>query len=106
MTEAVGDVGDEVEVGTFWTAEESVNGLDDGLDDIDVLPLVEASDVVGLCDSAVVEDGVDGACVIYYIEPVAYVLALTIDRERFTMADVVDKEWNELLGELIRSVVV
>ena len=78
MTKAVGDVGDEVDVSTFRSAKEAVNCLDDGLDDVDVLPLVEATDIVGFCYGPVVEDGVNGACMILYIEPVAYVLALAI----------------------------
>ena len=87
MTKAVGNVCDEVEVCSFWSAEESIYCVDDGLDDVNVLPLVEDSDVVGFGYGAVVEDGVDGACMIYYIKPVAYVLALAIDRERLAMAD-------------------
>ena len=91
MTETVGDVGDEVEIFSFLTTEEAVNGIDDYLDDVDVLPLVESSDVVCLCHLALMEDDVDGSGVIYYIQPVAYVLTLAIDWERLAVADVVDE---------------
>ena len=106
MTEAVGDVGDEVEIFAFLASKESVNGIDDRLDYVGVLPLVEAADVVGFSNLAIVEDGVDGACVIYYIQPVTYVLTLAIDRQWLAMTDVVDEKWNQLLGELIRTIVV
>ena len=106
MAEAVGDVCYEVEVGSLGTAEEAVYGLDDGLDDVYVLPLVEASYIVCLGYGAVVEDGVYCPCVVNDIEPVSYVLALAVDGERLAVAYVVDEEGNELLWELVGSVVV
>ena len=106
MAEAVGNVGDEVEVFTFFATKEPVNGIDDYLDDVDVLPLVEAADVVGFGYLAIVEDEVDGTGVIFYKEPVAHVLSFAIDRQGFAVADIVDEERYQLLRELIRAVVV
>lgn len=80
MAEAVGDVGDEVEVFTFLTTKEAVNGIDDYLDDVDILPLVKATDVVGFCYFALMEDEVDGTGVIFYKQPIAYILTLAINR--------------------------
>ena len=91
MTETVGDVGDEVEIFSFLTTEEAVNGIDDYLDDVDVLPLVEATDVVGFGYFALMEDKVDGTGMILHEQPVAYVLTLAIDWERLAVADVVDE---------------
>jgi len=45
-------------------------------------------------------------CMILYIEPVAHILSLTIDRQRFIVADVMDKKRDQLLGELKGSVIV
>ena len=45
--------------------------LTDELDDIDILHLVVAADVVNLTDTALVDDQVDGLAVILYIQPVA-----------------------------------
>ena len=45
--------------------------LTDELDDIDVLHLVVAADVVNLTDTALVDDQVDGLAVVLYIQPVA-----------------------------------
>ena len=103
---AVGDVGDEVEVLAFGTAEEAVNGVDEDLDEVDVLPFVEAADVVGLGHLALVEDEVDGPGVVLHVEPVAHVLALAIDRQGLAVADVIDEQRDQLLRELIRAVVV
>ena len=106
MSEAVGNVGDEVEVFTFLTPKESVNGFDDDLDDVDVLPLVEAANVVGFGNLALMKDKVDSTGMVFYKEPVTHVLALAIDRKGFAVADVVDEEGYQLLRELIGAVVV
>ena len=79
MSQTVSHVCDEVEVGTFGAAQQAVHRLDDHLDDVNVLPLVEAADVVGLSHLAVVEDGVDGTGMVFHIEPVAHILTLAID---------------------------
>ena len=106
VTQAVGHIGDEVERLTFGVAEQAVDGLDDDLDEVDVLPLVEAADVVGLGYFAAVEDEVDGTGVVLDEEPVAHVLALAVDRQRLAVADVVDEQRYQLLGELVGAVVV
>ena len=103
---AVGNVGDEVHVLAFLTAEQTVDCLDYYLDDVDVLPFVKAADVVGLGNLALVENEVDGACVVNHVEPVAHVFALAVNGERLAMADIVDEQRNQLFRELIRSVVV
>ena len=62
---AVGHIGYQVHVLAFLAAEQAVNGLDDNLDYVDVLPLVEAADVVGVGRLSLVEDEVDGAGVVF-----------------------------------------
>lgn len=76
------------------------------MDNIDVLPLIETSDVISFCNLTIVEDGINSAGVIFYIEPVTNVLALSIDRKRLAVADVIDAKWNELLWELLRTIIV
>ena len=106
MPGSVGDVGDEVDVFAFLAPELPVNGSDDDPDDVDVFPLVEATYVVGFGYFAFMEDEVDGAGVVFDVEPVAYVLAFTVDGERLAMAYVVDEKGYEFLGELVGAVVV
>ncbi len=106
MAGAVGNVGDEVEILALGAAEEAVDGVDNDLDDIDVLPFVETADVVGFSNLAFVEDEVDCSCMILNVEPVSYILSLAVYRKRFPVADVVDKERDEFLWELVRAVVV
>ena len=80
--------------------------MDDDLDDIDVLPFVETSDVVRLSHSSLVEDEVNGSCMILHIKPVADVLSLAINGQRLSVSDIVDEQGNEFLGELIRTVII
>ena len=106
MAHTVSHVSDKVEILSLLTTEQSVNGLDKHVDDVDVLPLVEAADVVCVSHLALMEDKVDGTCVVLHVEPVADVEALAVDGKRLAMADIVDEERDELLRELVRTIVV
>lgn len=52
------------------------------------------------------EDEVDGTGMVFDIEPVAYVLAFTVDGKGLAVAYVVDEKGYEFLGELVGTVVV
>jgi len=43
---------------------------------------------------------------ILHIQPITYVLPLSIYRKRATLTDVVDEQWNQFFRKLIRPVVV
>ena len=62
--------------------------------------VVESTDIVCLSHLDLMEDDVDGAGVIHYIQPVAHVLTLAIHRQRFAVADIVDEQWDESSTEL------
>ena len=66
MALAVSNVGYEVEVSAFWTAEKAIHSVDDDLNDVDILPFVETADVVGVSHLAFVKNKVDGAGVVFY----------------------------------------
>ena len=83
---------------------ETIHGINHNLDDVNILPLVENTNVVGLSNSAFVENEVNSTSMILNEQPVAHVLALAIDRKRFAVTDVVDKERNQLLKELIKLI--
>ena len=84
----------------------SVHDAAQEVDDIDVLPFVEAADIVFLPYLAVVKDGVDGPGMVFDEEPVADVLAFAIDRKRFMMKDIVDHEGDQLFREMVGAVVI
>ena len=87
-------------------AEQAVHGLDDDFYQVDVFPFVEAADVVRVSHFAFMENQVDGAGVVFHIEPVAHVLAFSIYRKGLAVADVVDEQRYQFFGELVRAVVV
>ena len=49
---------------------------------------------------------IDGTGMIHYIQPVAHVLTLTIYWQWLAMTDIVDEQRNQLLWELVWTVVV
>ena len=106
MSGAVGDEGDEVHVLALFTSEQAVNCVDEHMDDVDVLPFVEAADVIGLGNLAFVEDEVNGTGVVFNEQPVAHILSLAIYRQWLAMADVIDEEWNQFFRKLVRTIVV
>ena len=126
VPEAVGYEGDEVFVDpvyadvalrvAFLLAEERavfrvflhelVHGADNDFHDLDILPLVVAAHVVDAAIRALRDDEVDGLAVVFHVEPVAHVGARAVNGELLALQYVVDDQRNELLGELIRAVVV
>ena len=103
VASAIGDVGNEVHVGTLGSTQQAIDGVDDHLDDIDVLPLVEAAYIVGFCNEALVEDEVDGTGVVLDEQPVAHIFSFTIHGQRLAVADVVDEQRNQLLRDICQS---
>ena len=98
VTLAVGDVGDEA----FGLAEP----VADEADDLDVLHLVMAADVVDLAHAAVAHDQVHGLAVVLDIEPVPHVETGAVDGQGFVVQGVDDHEGDELLGEVVGAVVI
>ena len=103
---AVGDVRDKLLRRPLGVAQQPVHRPYDDPYQVDVLPFVEAPDVVRVGDFALVEDHVDGPCVVLDVEPVADVLPAAVHRQRPSVADIVDEQRDELLRELVGPVVV
>ena len=103
---AVGDVRDKLLRRPLGVAQQPVHRPYDDPYQVDVLPLVEAPDVVRVGDLAPVEDHVDGPRVVFHVQPVAHVLPAAVHRQRPSVADIVDEQRDELLRELVGPVVV
>ena len=106
MPLSVGHIGNQVHVCTIRPAEKSVHRPDQDFDDVDVLPFIEAPDIVRLGCLAFMEDEVYRPRVVLHIEPVPDILSLTVDRQRLAVTDIVDEQRDELFRELVRTVVV
>ena len=106
MPGAVGYVGDEVITRAGGVAQQAIYRGNDDADEVDVLPLIEPADVVGVPNLATVENGIDGAGVVFYVQPITDILALAVHGQGLAGADVVDEEGDELLRELVGTVIV
>src|SRR5262245_48888548 len=87
-------------------AREAIHDLADRADDVDIAALRTAADVVGLPDASLFEHLRQSLRVIVDVEPVADVEALPVDRHVVAGEPLDDGQWNELFGELIRSIVI
>lgn len=96
-----GAVGDPVEVLGVLP-----HGLEDHAQDRDVVLLAVGADEVGLPHAALGEDVPDGAGVVLGVDPVADVLALSVELGADAVDDVRDLPGDELLHVLVGAVVV
>lgn len=52
------------------------------------------------------ENQVDGAGVVLHVEPVTDILSLAVYGQRFAVADIIDEQRNQFLGELIGAIII
>ena len=83
VTETVRYIGNESQTMSFRMTEDTVHCIYHHLDEIDILPFVESTDIVCFSVLSFVEYQVNGTSVIFHIEPVAYILTFAVDRKRF-----------------------
>ena len=65
-----------------------------------------SADIVDLAYTAIVDDQVDRLAVILYIQPVTDIFALSVYRKRLVIQRIGNHQRNELLREMIWSIVV
>ena len=106
MSQTVGDEGDELGVVLFGFADLLGEGMEEHVYEVDVAQLVTPTDVVDGTRSGFAQDGVDGPAVVFDVQPVTDVKAVTIDRDRFTSQGLLDGQGDELLRVLAGTVVV
>ena len=104
---AVGDVGDRGVVRLAVGARaEFVEQRAEQLHEVDVPTLVVAADAVGAAGAALLDRGEERPGMVVDVQPVADVLALAVDRDGLATQALQDDDGDELLGELIRTVVI
>ena len=102
---AIRHIGDLLTIrARFW--HHLVQQIADGVYHLQILLLVVTADVVGLPDHAGGHHLVESARVVFHIEPVTDLVALAIDRQRLAIQRVEDDQRDQLLGEVVRAVVV
>jgi len=75
-------------------------------DDLQVGALGAAPDVVVLADPTCLQHPQQSAHVIFHEQPVAHVPAIAVELERLPGEDPHDRQRDQLLGELVRAIVV
>src|SRR5436190_2100446 len=83
-----------------------VEQIADAIDDLQVGPLAAATDIILFARPPLLQHGHDSGTVIVHVEPVTNVPAVSIDGQRPLIGGVQDRERNQLLRKLERSVVV
>ena len=106
MPSTICNIGDELIRVALGVAKSLIYGLNQQAYEVDIAPLVEASDIISVGYLALVEDKVYGTSMVYDIEPVTHVLSRTVDRKGTTQDNILNEEGDKLLGILVRSVVV
>ena len=76
------------------------------MNNIDVRAFIIATDVVHLTNSSLLKAQFDRPAVIFNIEPISNLHPVAVDRKRLAMKNLHDHQWDELLWELERSVIV
>lgn len=80
--------------------------LQDKLYNVDVCHFVVTTDIVSLSYGSFMDDEVDGFAVVFHIEPVTDVFAISVNRERLVIKGIGNHEGNQLFRELVGAVVV
>ncbi len=78
----------------------------DRIHNIYVLFLAFTADVVRLPSSSLQKDLPDGLAVVLDVKPVAHVLSVTVNRERFAFDSVQYDQGDQFFGKMVRTVVV
>lgn len=105
VTRAIRHIADLLAIGADLR-HHLIEQIADGVHDLQILFFVMTTDVVGLTDSASGDHGVERTGVIFHIEPIADLVTLAIDRQRLAFQGIEDHQRDQLLGEVIRAIVV
>lgn len=76
------------------------------VDNLKVRFFIPTADIIGLPNPARFQNAADGGTVIAHIEPVANLLAVAVDGERFTGQGIVNHQRNEFFRKMQRPVVI
>lgn len=104
---SVVDKGNEIPVripAFTWT--QLIEDITDRVYHLNILFLTPPSNVVGLTYVAVFQDPKQRPYMIVYVQPVAHIFAVAINRNRVLIKGIEDHDRNEFFGVLVRAVVI
>jgi hypothetical protein len=88
------------------TRAERVESIAECRYDLEIRFFVPAADVVHVANLPCLKHAPDGRAVIGHVQPVAPLLAVAVDRQRFAGQRIVDAQRDQLFREVIRTVIV
>ena len=107
MPRPVGDKGNLQGVWlTVSPGRKFVQQSTNGLHDFQIGFFVPAADIVGRTCCPLGQYAPDGAAMVTDIQPVPYLLAVTVYRQRFAGQSVQDHQRNQLFRKVVRTVIV
>src|SRR5690606_31618927 len=86
--------GDELFGCACWTVKLLIHLLTQFLDEIDILPLIESSDIVCFSIPSLMKDKVYRFGMINDVQPVPCIFAIAIDGKRLVVQNIVNTKWN------------
>ena len=91
MTGAVSNVCNQVHISTLRPSKQTVNGIDQDFDNVNIFPFVKATYIVSLSHLALMENHINCTGMILNIKPVTHVLTLAINRQWLAMPYIIDE---------------
>ena len=76
------------------------------VDNIQVIPFIVATNVIGLAHHALEQDFLNPPAVVLHIEPVAYVAAITIYRQRQAPENIGQAQGDQFFREVVGPVII
>ncbi len=105
MAWSIGNIRNLVAVRAFFR-HDLIQQIANSVHNVQVLLFVMTTDVVSLSRFTLSHYGVKRTRMVFYIEPVADLVAFAVNRQRFTVQGVQDNQRDQFFREMIRTVVV
>src|SRR5690554_1336599 len=76
------------------------------MNEVDICPLINAPNIVSFSVSPFMINKIYGCSMIFYIQPIAHIIAFSINGDRTVVENIVDGQWQQLLWKLVGTIVV
>src|SRR2546423_10102563 len=86
--------------------EDLVDVRADRLHDVDIFSLGISTEIISLADASLLQHPLDAAAMIANVQPISHLQSVAVNRNRLSIERVDDSERNQLLGKVIRTVVI
>ena len=103
---SVCNIGDKIHIFSLLSTDKTIDGIDKYFNNINIFPLIKSTNIISISHFTFMENGINGAGMIFYKQPIANIFAFAINRERFSFANIIYKKRDKLFRELVRAIVI